>query len=129
MSSETKRHIWVVFSFVVAGPGAIVNGIIAKFPGEVKKVIGYRFTSSNVGNPAFDRNHGLLSMHLNNRKSHPIRFHVQASDFTNQDFSSGLEEMDEEVDGGSLANGWYEDNFGSPIYPFTITANFKCTQE
>jgi hypothetical protein len=127
MQFKTDRPVWVVFSFVVAGPGVIVNGITAKFPGNVKRVVGYRFCSNNAGDPAFDRNHGLISMQINDRKSHPIRETVQAIDYTNQAQNSELTELDEEVGSGSLANGWYEDNFGSPVYPFTITGYFKCT--
>jgi hypothetical protein len=128
MQPQYNRLVWVVFSFVVAGPGAIVSGIVAKFPGNVKRIIGYRFCSDNPGNPAFDHNLGLISMQVNDRKSHPIRDTVVAMDYTNQSQNSELEEMDEEVRGGSLVNGWYEDNGGSAIYPFTITGYFKCTQ-
>ena len=123
-----SRPIWVVFSFNVAGPGVIVNNITTKFPSAVKKVIGYRFCSDNAGDPAFDRNHGIISMQINDKKSHPIRDTVQAMDFANQAQNSELNELDEEVAGGSLANGFYEDNFGSPVYPFNITGYFKCTQ-
>jgi hypothetical protein len=124
---KQERKKWELILIDVIASGN-VKKIAYKLPANIKCCKGFIFSGNVAGNSAKNYVLGRVSLFINNRKSQPLNYIVESKPPALQKRRYKTLKLEEEIEGGSYVQGYYEDLASAVSFPYKVRIYLDCTQ-